>query len=116
MQVGQKSGKARFVLERINTVKFRFKDGNAFLVNGVFIDASGIVVADLLFVGAAVRRFGSILQNAAQHGAVALRQLSKAAPDGLIRRDGIIFLPVAASELVKVHTGVSSLVQGGDQM
>src|SRR6185369_18082862 len=115
MQVGQQSGKAGLVPERVDSVKLGFKYSNAFLVDGVFINARGVIVANFLLVGVAVRSLGRVFQNAAQHSAVALRQFSKTAPDGLISGDWIALLPAAASELVKVHARVSSFIQRGNK-
>src|SRR5579859_162238 len=112
--MGHQRGQSGLVLQCGNAVKLRLKDSDALFVDAVFINASSVVIADLLLVGRALAGLGGIFQNAAEHGAVPLRQLSKAAPDGVVCRNWIVLDPSTTGELVKVHAGINALVQGGN--
>src|SRR5262249_24521235 len=114
VQVRQQRRQAGLVLQPVDAVELGFEDGDTFLVDGIFIDAGGVVVADLLLVRRAIGGFAGVLQNAAKYQTVALRQLAQPAPDPLVGRDRVVLFPSTAGELIEVHAGISALVQGGD--
>src|SRR5208283_745430 len=88
---------------------------HASLLHGVFIDARGVKIANLLcdrITRSGV--FGGLLQNALQKKKVVLVELSVHRPGGLVRRYRIVLLPPATGVLVKIHAWVGSLVHGGE--
>src|SRR5438034_721414 len=103
---------ALFGLKRIDGLEFILQRTRAGALNGTFVHAGLIVVADFLFNGASpgsTRR--RLLQNVADNRLAALFQFIEAAPLGTVRGDRILCLPFAACVGVKICTGVDVFVE-----
>src|SRR5438874_9145570 len=106
---------ALFGLKRIDGLEFILQRTRAGALNGTFVHAGLIVVADFLFNGASpgsTRR--RLLQNVADNRLAALFQFIEAAPLGTVRGDRILCLPFAACVGVKTVQGAmvfSSIVR-----
>jgi len=116
--VGKQRGKLGGGGKGGDAVKLGLEGRNAELVDGGRVHATGVLVADLLFVGA-TRVFvagpagcgrGGLLQNLPQVEAVEFMEFGKAAVGGLVRRQGIALEPAIATVAVEVVTGVDGFV------
>src|SRR5947209_9881038 len=111
VQVRQKVGKIVPGLESSNAVQLRLQRSDAFALNGSFIHAGGIKIANLLLFRTAVgAAYGSFIENAPQDKTIALRQFSIAAIVGLVARNRVLLEPSTAGILVEVHAGIGVLV------
>src|SRR5579864_2902928 len=89
---------------------------HSFGLNLLLIHATGVEVADLLFVRA-LGRFpgaGRVLENLMQEFPVSLGQLVEAAPTGIRRRDGILGEPAPVRILVEVLARLAAWIHVGD--
>src|SRR5271165_5822668 len=87
VQVSQQSGKLVDCLQSCNPVEFGLERRESTLVDGRGIHATGILVADLLFVGGARSggsRRGGLLENLLQMQAVQFIKLGESAVGGLV--------------------------------
>ncbi len=80
-------------------------------VGQVRVHAGGKVVAVLL-LQRGLGGVGGSLQLLVEEIVVALGQFVEPTPPGLVRRDGIVLLPVAAGVLVEVGAGIDGLIDG----
>ena len=91
----------------LDPVQFRFESSQTLQVDRALVHARGVVIAGLLQVGSAARRFQDALE--AQEGA--FLDLAGPAPSRAIRRKGILRLPAAARKEIEVRARVGRPVQ-----
>ena len=98
-----------------DAVELRLERRDSFLIDRLLVHARGIVVADLLHHRTALRiirrRF---FENVVQYREIVLVDLREAVPRRIIRRNGIVLDPVAAGELIEVHTRIGGFVEVGN--
>ena len=115
LQVRDLTGDLGLVGELADAVEFRLEWGEASGVDGLFVHAGGIEVADLLGGGiAAGGGLGGRFQNLVEDVAVAIRQFIEAAPHGLVGRNGVVLHPGTAGILIEIDAGVHRFVDGGE--
>ncbi len=86
------------------------------LLDGPFIHAAGVVIADLLFVEAAARTVDRrLLENVAHNILAALRKFVEAPPGGTVGGNRILRHPLAARVGIKVVAGVDALIEHVDR-
>ncbi len=111
MQVRQQRGQIGSGLDRVNAVQFRLQRGNAQLVHGGRVHATGILIADFLLVcRARGGGRGGIFQNLPQVQPVQLGELREAAINRLVGGQWIALEPAVATVAVKVLAGVNGFV------
>src|SRR5437660_6705326 len=94
MQVRQHVSQIVLGFHGSNAVQLRLKRSNTLALNGGFIHARGIEVADLLLFRTAVWPvYSRFIQNVAENKTVALGQLRIAPIAGLIARHGVLLEP-----------------------
>src|SRR5271169_1882407 len=85
--------------------------------DGTFVHATGVVVADLLLIGASAGAVGRrLLENVAHDVFAALLQFVEAAPAGAVGGNRVLRLPLAAGVGVKIVAGIDTLIEqvGGE--
>src|ERR1019366_7790805 len=106
---------------------FRFDGGNTIEVvlqwlgarffDGTFVHAAGIVIADLLLVGAPARPVDRrLFENVAHNVFAALLQFVEAAPGRAVGGNRVLRLPLAARVGVKIVAWIHALIEqvGGE--
>ncbi len=84
-------------------------------INGSFIHAGGVIVADLLFDRILLRRgCRRFFQNFAQQHSVVIRELGREAPARLVGWNGILLEPASARVREKVRARIHAGVHGID--
>ena len=101
-------------LESGDAIQFRLDGGQAALVDGIGIHAGGVVVADLLLVGASggvrgCRFFDDLMQRLG----VELEKVGELIELRQIGGDGMQFCEVAAGVLIEVAAGIGGFIHGG---
>ena len=115
LQVRYLTGDLGLAGEVADAVEFRLEWGEASGVDGLFVHAGGIEVADLLGGGiAAGGGLGGRFQNLVEDVAVAIRQFIEAAPHGLVGRNGVVLHPGTAGILIEIDAGVHRFVDRGE--
>ncbi len=113
MQARYLAGEVAEILHRANAVEFRLKRRNSLLIDGVYVHAGSVVVANLLGIGVAIGRRGGFLEDPAQNGPITLRELAEPSPRGLVGWYRIVLQPGSARVLVEVIAGVGTFVDRG---
>ena len=112
--VREEIGQLLLAAQRRDAVKFWLQWLEAFGVDRIFIHAAGVVVADLLLVGGALRaRLGSLVEQVLQNVLCVVvdhRELVVRRPVG---RNGVELVEVSARVLIKVDASVGA---GVDQL
>src|SRR5208282_544517 len=109
--------KLRFRFDGRNALEILFQRLGASFFDGTFVHAAGVVVADLLLIGASAGALGRrFFKNVAHDVFAALLQFVKAAPTGAVGGDRVLRLPLAAGVGVKIVAGIDTLIEqiGGE--
>jgi len=112
-ELADERGKVAGVLEIADALERRFERFQTLFFNQAGVHAGGIVVAVFLFEGCLGVVGGGVQFLPKQIAVALLKQREGPRPAHLVRRDGIVLVPVAARVLVEVGAGVGGLVDGG---
>jgi hypothetical protein len=112
VHAGEQCGKVRGALQGGDFIEARLERFGAGLFDGGFIHAGGEVVADFLLQGSALGGgFGGFVEDAPEVALIVVGELGVDVPAGLVGRDGVQLVPVAAGEFVEVDAGVGGAVE-----
>ena len=103
-----------FRLDTVNAFQFRRQGRNPLFLDRALVHAGAVVSTHHGFNCRVFARSLRLGQQVAQDIEIVLLELVEPAPPRLIGRNGIVFHPGSTGVLVEVHTGIDSLIDGGD--
>ena len=112
MQAADFGAEVAQVFDGADAVEFRLQRLQAFFVDGGYIHAGSVIVADLLRVRVAIGGDGGFIENLPENRPVSLLEFAETAPGRLVGRYRIVLQPGAAGVLVKVFAGIGLLIDG----